>query len=140
MQVHGKQHKFEALTVIDTVTNLVELVKLERKGSNNVMQRFAQYWLTCYLWPQCCAHDPGGDFTREEIQNLQNFYIRDVCTTANTPQSNALCKSMHQTVGNILSTLLHGEPPQNMASTKEYIDEALSSTMHAMRAGIHSTL
>ncbi len=47
---------------------------------------------------------------------------------------------MHQTVGKVLRTLLHGEPPQNIANTKEYIDEALSIAMHAMRAGIHSTL
>ena len=47
---------------------------------------------------------------------------------------------MHQTVGNVLRTLLHEEPPQNIASAKEYIDEALSIAMHAMRAGIHSTL
>jgi hypothetical protein len=47
---------------------------------------------------------------------------------------------MHQTVGNVLRTLLHGEPPPDMASTKEYTDEALSITMHAIRAAIHSTL
>jgi hypothetical protein len=47
---------------------------------------------------------------------------------------------MHQTVGNILRTLLHGEPPPDMASTKEYINEALSIDMHAMRAAIHSTM
>jgi hypothetical protein len=47
---------------------------------------------------------------------------------------------MHQTVGNVLLTLLHGESPQDMASTKEYINEALSIAMHAMRAAIHSTL
>jgi hypothetical protein len=47
---------------------------------------------------------------------------------------------MHQTVRNVLRTLLHGEPPQNIASAKEYVDEALSTAMHAMRAGIHSTL
>ncbi len=49
---------------------------------------------------------------------------------------------MHQTVGNILRTLLHGQPPQHVTGTKakEYIDEALSITMHAMRAGAHSTL
>jgi hypothetical protein len=35
---------------------------------------------------------------------------------------------MHQTVGNVLRTLLHGEPPQNIAA------------MHAMRVGIHTTL
>jgi hypothetical protein len=46
---------------------------------------------------------------------------------------------MHQTVGNVLRTLLHGEPPQNIADAKEFVDEALSIAMHAMRAGIHST-
>jgi hypothetical protein len=47
---------------------------------------------------------------------------------------------MHQTVGNVLQTLLHGEPPQNIVNAKEFVDEALSIAMHAMRAGIHSTL
>jgi hypothetical protein len=32
------------------------------------------------------------------------------------------------------------EPSQNIASAKEYIGESLSIAMHAMRAGIHSTL
>jgi hypothetical protein len=63
-----------------------------------------------------------------------------VCTSAKTPQSNAICKRMHQTVGNVLRTLLHGEPPQNITDAKEFVDEALSIAMHAMRAGIHSTL
>ena len=49
---------------------------------------------------------------------------------------------MHQTVGNVLQTLLHGQPPQHLTGTraKEYIDEALSIIMHAMHAGAHSTL
>jgi hypothetical protein len=42
-------------------------------------------------------------------------------------------------VGNALRTLLHGEPSQDITSTKEYIGEALSIAMHAMRAAIHST-
>jgi hypothetical protein len=49
---------------------------------------------------------------------------------------------MHQTVGNVLRTLLHGQPPQHMtgAQAKDFINKALSITMHAMRAGTHSTL
>ncbi len=43
-------------------------------------------------------------------------------------------------MGNVLRTLLHGEPPPDMASAKEYVNEALSIDMHAMRAAIHSTL
>jgi len=47
---------------------------------------------------------------------------------------------MHQTVGNVLRTLLHSEQPQNIATAKEFVDEALSIATHAMRAGIHTTL
>jgi hypothetical protein len=47
---------------------------------------------------------------------------------------------MHQTVGNVLRTLLHGNPPQNIAIAEKYVDEALSIAMHAMRAGAHTTL
>ena len=47
---------------------------------------------------------------------------------------------MHQTVGNILRTLLHGEPHQNIKNAKDYVDEALSIAMHAMRVGVHSTM
>jgi len=46
---------------------------------------------------------------------------------------------MHQTVGNVLRTLLYSEPPQNIKNAKEYVDEALSIAMHAMRIGVHST-
>ena len=49
---------------------------------------------------------------------------------------------MHQTVGNVLRTLLHlhGEPPQNITNARDYVDEALSIAMHAMRVGIHTTM
>ena len=56
------------------------------------------------------------------------------------PQSNAICKRMHQTVGNVLRTLLHGESSQNITYAKEFVDEALFIAMHAIRAGIHSIL
>ncbi len=105
------------------------------------MQKFAQCWLTLYPWPQHCVHYPGGEFTGGELQTLlKNCHIRDVITTAKNPQSNAMCERMHQMVGKVQRTLLHGDLPQDMATTKEYIDEVLSIAMHAMRAGIHSTL
>jgi hypothetical protein len=141
VRVCGRPYKFEALTVIDTVTNLVKLVRIERKDLDHIMQKFAQCWLKRYLWLQHCIHDPGGEFTGQEFQTLlQNRCIRDVCTTAKNPQSNAVHNRMHQTVGNALRTLLNGEPPPDMASAKEYVNEALSIGMHAMRAAIHSTL
>jgi hypothetical protein len=37
VQVCGRPHKFEALTVIDTVANLVELVRIEKKNLDHIM-------------------------------------------------------------------------------------------------------
>jgi hypothetical protein len=47
---------------------------------------------------------------------------------------------MHQTVGNVLRMLLHGNPLQNIANAAQYVDKALSIAMHTMQAGVHSTL
>ena len=141
VQVHGNPYEFDALTIIDTVTNLVELIRVDRKTSDIIARKYAQCWLSHYPWPQRCVHDPGGEFVGIEFQTLLlNCHIKDVCTSAKKTQSNAICERMHQTVGNVLRTLLHGEPPQNITDAKEFVDKALSIAMHAMRAGIHSTL
>ena len=47
---------------------------------------------------------------------------------------------MHQTVGNVLRTLLHVNPPATTGEAKKLVDEALSTAMHAMRSCIHTTL
>ncbi len=119
VQVRGRPYEFMTLTSIDTVTNLVELIRIDNKVSNTVARKFAQCWLTRYPWPQRCVHDTGTEFTGPEFQTLlQNCHIKDVCTTSKNPQSNAVCEKMHQTVGNVLRTLLHGNPPQNIANAE----------------------
>jgi hypothetical protein len=141
VQVCGKPYELKAFTAMDIVTNLVKIIRVIDKESKIVARIFAQFWLTCYPWPQHCVHDPGTEFTGPEFQMLlQKCHIRDVCTTAKNPQPNAVCERMHQTVGNVLRTLIHGNPPQNIANAKQYVDEALSIAMHAMRAGVHSSL
>ena len=59
-------------------------------------KKYAQRWLAWYPWPQQCIHDPGGEFTGIEFQKLlEKCHIPDACTSANNPQSNAICKRMH---------------------------------------------
>ncbi len=67
VQVCGRPYKIEALKVIDNVTNLVELVRNEKKKLDHITQKFAQCWLTSNPWPQWCIHDPGGEFTEPEF-------------------------------------------------------------------------
>ncbi len=42
VQVCGTPHQFEALTAIDTVTNLVEIVRIDSKDSEHIARKFAQ--------------------------------------------------------------------------------------------------
>jgi hypothetical protein len=81
-----------------------------------------------------------GNVGPEFITLMQRCNIKDVNTTAKNLQANAICERMHQTVGNILRTLLHGEPAMIISKAKEFIDESLSIAMHAMRLGVHSTV
>jgi hypothetical protein len=48
IQVLGNMYKIETLTVIDTVTNLVELIRIDDKRSKPVTRKFTQYWLMRY--------------------------------------------------------------------------------------------
>jgi hypothetical protein len=83
VQVRGNPYEFEALSVKDTVTNLVKLIRFYDKRSKTVARKFMQCWLTRYPWSQRCVHNLGTEFTGPEFQTLlQSCHIRDVCTTA----------------------------------------------------------
>ena len=41
VQVHGKPLEFNALTAIDTITNLVELVRIDNKTSDHIAQQLS---------------------------------------------------------------------------------------------------
>jgi hypothetical protein len=47
---------------------------------------------------------------------------------------------MHQTVNNVLRTLVHTNPPRNMTQARDMIDDALATAMHAMQTTVATTL
>ena len=141
IQVRGKPYEFNALTSIDPVTNLTEIVQIDDKTSEHVARKFSQSWMARYPWPKRCIHDNGGEFTGWEFQQLlQKTDVKDVPTTSRNPTANAVCERMHQSVGNILRTLLHGNDPKTVSKANELIDKALSIAMHAMQSSVHTTL
>ena len=94
-----------------------------------------------YPWPKYCVHDNGDEFVGWEFQQfLDRCNVKDVPMTSRNPQANSICKCMHQTVGNILRTLLNGDPPKNVSQANKMVDEALSIAQHAMRSGDHTML
>ena len=130
LQIHGKEHIFLALTMIDPVTNLTELVRVDSKESEHVARKFAQAWLSRYPWPDCCIHGNGGKFTGHPFQKLLvQSNITDVPTNSRNPTANAVREHMHQTVGNILRTLFHENSPRGtVVVLKSAIQHGLPTT------------
>jgi hypothetical protein len=47
---------------------------------------------------------------------------------------------MHKTVTNVLRTLVHTNPTQNMSQARDMMDDALATAMHAMQTTVAATL
>jgi hypothetical protein len=75
VQVHGRPYKLEAVTVIDTVTNLVKLARIEKKNLDHIMQKFTQCWLTRYLWPQRFVCVDLASRGRRSFVNNQDYQV-----------------------------------------------------------------
>jgi hypothetical protein len=47
---------------------------------------------------------------------------------------------MHQTADNVIHTLTHVQPPQNILHANQIVDSALATIMHAIRCSMHHAL
>ena len=141
IKVNNEDIYFSALTCIDPVTNLVEIIRIENKTADHVSRKFEECWLNRYPRPNRCIHDNGGEFIGWEFQRkLVQCGIEDKPTTSRNPQSNAICERLHQTVANILRTTIVDNPPRNIAQATAAIDFALSTTMHVTRCATSRSL
>eukprot|EP00804_Cyclotella_cryptica_P016780 CCRYP_002070-RA/>CCRYP_002070-RA protein AED:0.42 eAED:0.42 QI:0/0/0/1/0/0/2/0/180 len=141
VKFNDQKVEFNALTCIDTASNLVELIRIDNKTAKHIRDKFMLCWLCRNPRPMRCVCDKGGEFVGSSFQwLLELFSIKDVCSTGKNPQSNAVCERMHQTASNVLRTLVHANPPQNMTQARDIINDALATAMHAMRTTVATTL
>jgi transposase InsO family protein len=141
LKVGNMEEKFMALTAIDTVTNLVELVRIDNKSSAHVAMHLENCWFSRYPLPLRCIYDQGTEFIGWPFQSLlQRHGVQSVPTSVKNPQANAICERMHQAVGNALRVFTSQHPPQNIETAKQLVDMALSNAMYATRAAVHGSL
>jgi hypothetical protein len=62
LEVGDRKEKFSALTIIDLVTNLMEIVRVNNKTTAAITAHFVNTWLACYPKPMSFVHDPGSEF------------------------------------------------------------------------------
>lgn len=139
--VNGRDIEFNALTCIDPVTNLTELVRINRKTSEHITQKFENLWLARYPKPNRCIHDKGGEFIGHEFQlKLSQWGIHNAEATSKNPTANAICERMHKVVADILRTRFNNHVAPNLVTAEQAVDDALAACMHAMRCAVSKSL
>ena len=135
IEIIDKWYKFNSLTSIYLVTNIVDLIRVDRNTSAQIRSKWKQ------SWPRIYIHDNGEEFNCWEFQDLlRAASIKDVPTTSWNPQANASFERMHQTVGNILRVILYTNPPRTVANAADLIDQAIATAMHSMKVNVTSTI
>ena len=130
-----------AVTIIDTVTNLAELIRVKTPKAKLAATALEQGWLHRYPRPVRCIHDQGPEYQGQEFQLLLKKHgIDNIPISVRNPQANAICERMHQVVGNILRTLFNSNPPQNQGQADKVFDYALSLASYSLRTTYHRTL
>ena len=124
--VNGATYTFCALTMIDTVTNYCELIRIDNKSAAHVGQKFENKWLSWYPRPQSCIYDQGNEFLGYQFQqHLHHYNIHSKVSMVKNPQSNAVAERLHQTVTNILCSTLYANPLDNQLEAELLVDTAL---------------
>jgi transposase InsO family protein len=141
LPVNGTNMTFMALTIIDTVTNLVEVIRLNNKTSAHVALQFENTWLSRYPRPLYCIHDPGSEFIGHAFKSmLLRNGIRFRQTTPKNPQGNSICERMHQAIGNSLRVLRTLNPPAGAEDALRQLDTAIANAVYATRCTYNGAL
>jgi Integrase core domain len=141
LKVYNREEHFYVLTIIDMVTNLTEIVRLDNRTSAHAATVFTNTWLARYPKPTTCIYDQGSEFLGWPFQHMLTQYdIQRRPTTVKNPQANAIYKRMHQAVGNSLRVLKQWTPPNHLDDAHLIVDTALANAMYATHATFHSGL
>ncbi len=92
ISVDGQQMTFRALTMIDTVSNLVEMKCCECNG-RAASHVFEHEWLCRHPRPNKCMHDNGAEFNNHDFQFLlANWGIKSHPISVKNLQANSICE------------------------------------------------
>ena len=123
-----------ALTMIDPITNLLEIVCLPQVAPNAemVMQAFENTWLSRYPKPMTIISDHGAEFIGHEFpQKLLEAGIQFKLVSLHNPQSNGIIKQVHRTISQILQVMIEQQRPRMQAECEVTVDDGLATAMHA---------
>ena len=137
---NGHQMTFSALTMIDAVSNLIEMKRCRCNGAST-KRTFEHEWLFRHPRPNKCMHDNGSEFNNHDFQFLlTDWGIESHPISVKNPQANSICERLHSAVANLISVFVHSNPPQTAEEAERLVDDAIATASHACRSTVHSTL
>ena len=116
--------KFYALTCIDPVTNLIEIIHFTGHPTRTLMQRlFKNHWLSRYPHPERIVHDHGPEFHGHDFQfPLDNAGIKPIYISPHTSTSNSIIEASHKIIGQVIRTQLLLHPPASISDAQNILD------------------
>ena len=110
--VKGLKVKVRALTMVDPVTNLVEIVRVRSTACDETARAFTDTWLSRCPLPERVLHDGGPEFVGHQWDFMsQAWGLARARISAHTPTANAIIESSHRVMGQILRTVFENEKP-----------------------------
>ena len=133
----GKSIELFALTCIDRASGFPAASIISTKTSKEVADAFHSCWLSLFPRPEICASDNGGEFIGPEFEEqLYDWAISHVQTTARNPTGNGIVERMHLSMGNSLRVLLKEHSCQTIKEARNLLQRALDTALHAVRSNV----
>ena len=105
--------QLHCLTMIDPATSWFEIVAIESKEALEVANAAELTWFTRYPWPNQIIFDRGSEFMGEFTKMASRDYgLKTKPITARNPQANAIVERVHQTVHDMVRTILRSQKPK----------------------------
>ena len=133
------KYQFKAVTCIDAVVNLPEVIPVDNARSTTVANAFDYNWLSRHPRPRRCVHDNGNKFLGPEfLSMLKRNSISSVPTTVKNPQANAVVEQLHQTLKITIAISLRENPSQSFEEVSSLIQRKCVAAWFTICATIHS--
>ena len=125
LKSQGVAAKFWAMTIVDPVTDLVEIARVNSTKSAENAHKFKNAWLAWHPKPEKVVTDNGPEFNGNKWGfMLMDWGIRKGRIFSHAPTANAVVESSHHVVGQILHTTLHGATVNAKDELESAFDDA----------------
>ena len=138
--IKQKPFHFFAMTMIEPVYHLMEIVPRREKHAFESVKLFEQHWLARYPRPIKVINDGGASFKKDFQMMLMTKQIKVKSISPYTPTANSILEHTHKAIAQVVRTMIANEPPKTHEQAFELLKDAFATAMHAHRCASNRNL